>query len=118
MKALHEKKAHKPDRRTRHIEFCPVTLSNNGKTRTGYLIDLSVEGAKIRLRHKDEGGLGLSLNEPVHVDIKTPYGPSLAEGEIVWAEEQENGTRAGLRFTRVPTDPGDPLRCLMDSALA
>ena len=106
----------KIDRKTRRIEFCPVSLGKNESTHEGYLIDISEGGAKIRLHHGDNAEL-ISHDE-YNLGIKTPYGASTCKVKLLWAEKHEDGDRIGVEFLDLDKDEKNPIRCLIDSLIS
>jgi hypothetical protein len=101
-------------RKTRKIEFCPVSFGREKLDHFGYLVDLSSGGAKIRLNQGE--ALSWKSDEELNMGIKTPYGESICKATILWLEKDDKGDKLGVKFTELASDKKDPLRCLIDSA--
>jgi c-di-GMP-binding flagellar brake protein YcgR len=101
---------------TRRVEFCPVMFKHGGHAYSAFLVDLSPGGAKLRA-HDGEKGPQAQEGAEVVLDIKTPYGASSCKARVLWREEHEDGYRWGVEFTELPSDKGDPINCLIESAL-
>ncbi len=106
---------HPMKRATRKVEFCPVTFGHEGKTFTGFLVDLSTEGAKLR-SSEPAAAESIASHDEIEMDVKTPYGPSSCKARVLWKERLDDGMRWGLKFTELPEDHDDPIHCLIESA--
>ena len=104
-----------PRRPTRKIEFIPVSFLINGKSYAGYMADVSVGGAKIRL-HRDAIN-SVAAGQDILLNIKTPYGQSTCMAKIEWVRQQDSGCHIGVKFEGLSDNPKDPLRCVIDSAI-
>ncbi|MFW5774749.1 MAG: PilZ domain-containing protein [Chitinivibrionales bacterium] len=104
--------------RTRHIEFCPAVVIQNGREYSLLMEDLSTDGA--RFRSQDPQPFLIQVRDELTFRVRTPYGESVCRGIVEWSEchqiQRECGF--GILFTHLSRDPADPLRALIDSGLA
>ncbi len=118
MSGLYEGERRKDMDRTRHIEFCPASMVKDGKGYELLMEDISTNGA--RFRFMDSALVKIHESEKLTFRIKTPYGESVCEGVVEWADGENltEGLGFGILFSRLSDDPADPLRALIDSGLA
>jgi hypothetical protein len=85
-----------------------------GKSHTATLLDLSEHGARFTME-KSSDHTEFVIDDELTFLVITPYGQSQCSGKIVWTKHQEEYYYWGIEFTVLSKDPGDPLRCLIDS---
>jgi c-di-GMP-binding flagellar brake protein YcgR len=101
-------------RKTRKIEFCPTAITRGGFVLSGFLVDISAGGAKIRFKQNEAEKV--AVGDEVNLEIKTPYGTSSCTAVILRRETIDNSDIVGVRFTALSPNEQDPIRMLIDSA--
>ncbi|MBN1293989.1 MAG: RpiB/LacA/LacB family sugar-phosphate isomerase [Candidatus Latescibacteria bacterium] len=99
------------DSEQRLPESCPATLMFEGSEIPVLMTDLSAGGARFRLKKADER-FRLPVGQSYTVKVRTPYGPSEFEGEIVWFDAPFFPTW-GMKFLKLSEDENDPLKNLI-----
>lgn len=87
-------------------ESVPVEIDHHDEHYHGTLKDISELGARMETEDLD----GMAQGEEVSCNVRTPIGSSQFQGQIRWCAEDNGHCLAGIRFSRLPSDPHDPLR--------
>lgn len=93
---------------------CHCEFVYGGKNHSAIMIDLSDHGARFSME-KSSDHTELRIGDIVVFSIITPYGKASCSGRLIWTQHQEEYYSWGIEFVLVSEDPGDPLRCLIES---
>jgi hypothetical protein len=85
-----------------------------GKKHAATMIDLSEHGARFTME-KSSDHTEFAIGDELSLLVVTPYGQSQCSGRIVWTGHHEEYYSWGVEFVHLSEDPGDPLRCLIES---
>jgi hypothetical protein len=108
----HTPEGRQKSRKAVTVEFCPVLLEQDGRNFGGFLVDISGEGARIKIPD-EQRTLRLHPNEELQLNIRTPYGPSAGRAQVRWTQQDERAVDVGLRFMQIPNGQKRPIQELM-----
>jgi len=101
-------------KRTELTTFCPTTFEYKGKSYRAVMQNVAELGAGFRVESAADDPQ-LEKGDEVDFEIRTPYGPSVCTGKIIWTKKIGEYYTWGIEFTKLSEDNKDPLRCLIDS---
>jgi ribose 5-phosphate isomerase B len=98
----------------RQVQTCPVQVVYDGQQHNALLVNVSEQGAQMKLEQVSSVPLFV-LDDEVELSIRTPYGVSVVKGQIRWFDKKE--ATFGVSMTDTPGERDDPLNLLLDSML-